>query len=152
MRDDINSIIQELERLKLENARLKSLLSLHGIMIESGHSTKPAMSQLSLEEKVALFRSLFRGREDVFARRWFSTTTGKSGYQPICSREWNSEFCDKKKYKCAECPNREFQTLGYADIYRHLEGKDPNGQDVIGAYAILEDNSGHGQMSVSPFI
>lgn len=29
----------------------------------------------------------------------------------------------------------------YEDIYRHLEGKDPDGQDVIGAYAILADNN-----------
>lgn len=96
---------------------------------------------MSLEEKVALFRNLFQGREDVFARRWFSPTTGKSGYQPVCAREWNREYCDKKKFKCAECPNREFQPLGYDDIYRHLEGKDPNGRDVIGVYAILPDNT-----------
>lgn len=88
-----------------------------------------------------MFRSLFQGREDVFARRWFSASTGKSGYQPVCAREWNREYCDKKKYKCAECPNREFQPLGYNDIYRHLEGKDQNGRDVVGVYAILPDNS-----------
>ena len=39
--------------------------------------------RLSLEEKVALFRSLFRGREDVFARRWYSRASDKSGYQPV---------------------------------------------------------------------
>nr|WP_303661596.1 DEAD/DEAH box helicase family protein [Bacteroides intestinalis] len=77
----------------------------------------------------------------MFARRWFSNSTGKSGYQPVCSREWNREFCDKKKFKCTECPNREFQPLGYNDIYRHLEGKDPNGRDVVGVYAILPDNT-----------
>ena len=52
-----------------------------------------------------------------------------------------SGIFDKKKFKCAECPNREFQTLGYNDIYRHLEGKDPNGRDVVGVYAILPDNT-----------
>lgn len=137
---NINSILQELERLKAENARLKSLLADHGIPLIK-EQPKPSSPQLSLDEKVALFRSLFRGREDVFARRWYSPTSGKSGYQPVCSREWNREFCDKKKYKCAECPNREFQPLGYNDIYRHLEGKDPNGKDVVGVYAILEDNT-----------
>ena len=45
------------------------------------------MFTLSTDEKVALFRSLFRGREDVFARRWFSASSGKSGYQPVCSNE-----------------------------------------------------------------
>lgn len=133
--------INELDRLRAENARLRALLTRHGIAADEPESALPQKPPLTLEEKVALFRSLFQGREDVFARRWFSPTTGKSGYQPVCSREWNREFCDKKKYKCAECPNREFQPLGYNDIYRHLEGKGPNGRDVVGVYAILEDST-----------
>lgn len=131
--------IDELKRLKTENDRLRALLTKHGIVVEE--PTSSVVSMLSLQEKVALFRSLFKGREDVFARRWFSASTGKSGYQPVCAREWNREYCDKKKYKCAECPNREFQPLGYNDIYRHLEGKDQNGRDVVGVYAIFPDNS-----------
>lgn len=130
----------ELKRLRAENARLRALLAQHGIAADEPEPT-PRKPVLSLEEKVALFRSLFQGREDVFARRWFSPTTGKSGYQPVCAREWSREYCDKKKFKCAECPNREFQPLGYDDIYRHLEGKDPNGRDVVGVYAILPDNT-----------
>ena len=31
--------------------------------------------------------------------------------------------------------------MGYNDIYRHLEGKKPNGRDVVGVYAIFPDNS-----------
>ena len=131
--------IDELKRLRAENARLRALLTKHGIVVEE--PTSSVVSTLSLQEKVALFRSLFKGREDVFARRWFSASTGKSGYQPVCAREWNREYCDKKKYKCAECPNREFHPLGYNDIYRHLEGKDQNGRDVVGVYAIFPDNS-----------
>lgn len=131
----------ELKRLRAENMRLRALLARHGIAADEPTSSIPQKPSLSLEEKVNLFRSLFQGREDVFARRWFSPTTGKIGYQPVCSREWNREYCNKKKYKCAECPNREFQPLGYKDIYRHLEGKDPNGRDVVGVYAILEDNT-----------
>lgn len=131
----------ELSRLRAENARLRALLACHGIAADEPEPMSPQKSVLSLEEKVALFRNLFQGREDVFARRWFSPTTGKSGYQPVCAREWSREYCDKKKFKCAECPNREFQPLGYSDIYRHLEGKDPNGRDVVGVYAILPDNT-----------
>lgn len=133
--------IYELDRLRAENARLRALLTRHGIEADEPESALPRNPVLSLEEKVALFRSLFQGREDVFARRWFNPTTGKSGYQPACSREWNREFCDKKKYKCSDCPNREFQPLGYDDIYRHLEGKDLNGRDIVGIYAILPDNT-----------
>ena len=97
-------------------------------------------SDLSLEERVNLFRSLFRGREDVFARRWESRNSGKSGYQPVCRREWQSQYCDKKKYKCAECPNREFEPLAYKHIYRHLEGRDPDCRDVVGLYAITAND------------
>ena len=57
--------------------------------------------KLSIEERVAIFHSLFKGREDVFAQRWFSKTTAKSGYQPVCINEWRRGVCDKKKFKCA---------------------------------------------------
>ena len=127
----------ENEYLHKEVDRLQSLLSSKG-----ASSTLPAMKQhLSLEEKVDVFRNLFKGREDIFARRWYSRTSGKSGYQPVCRNEWDRRLCDKKKYKCTECPNRSFKPLEYEDIYRHLEGKSSDGQDVIGAYAILTDNT-----------
>ena len=80
----------ELEKLRVENARLRALLAKHGIVVEE--PTSSVVSTLSLEKKVALFRSLFQGREDVFARRWFSSSLGKSGYQPVCAREWNREY------------------------------------------------------------
>lgn len=139
-----DDLLREIARLQDEIAHLKSILDKHGIVY--GHSETPYFRPnpkvvLSLEEKVALFRSLFKGREDVFARRWFSTSTGKSGYQPVCLREWNPVYCNKKKFKCAECPNREFRALDYEDVYRHLEGKDMLGCDVIGVYAILGDNT-----------
>ena len=127
----------ENECLHKEIDRLQSLLSNKGAL-----STLPIIKQhLSLEEKVDVFRNLFKGREDVFARRWYSRTSGKSGYQPVCRNEWDMKLCDKKKYKCTECPNRSFKPLEYEDIYRHLEGKSPEGQDVIGSYAILADNT-----------
>ena len=76
----------ELRRLRVENARLRALLLHHGIAIDDLTPSKPQRAVLSLEEKVKLFRSLFRGREYVFARRWHSSATGKSGYQPECAR------------------------------------------------------------------
>jgi len=96
--------------------------------------------KLSLDEKIALFRNFFKGRDDVFARRWFNKATEKGGYQPVCINEWRRGICDKKKHKCAECPNRNFATLTNQDIYRHLEGKDENGCDVIGLYVVTSDN------------
>ena len=132
-----NKLLKENESLHKEINRLKALLDNKDISV-----TQPVMRRhLSLEEKVDVFRNLFKGREDVFARRWYSRTSGKSGYQPVCRNEWNRQLCEKKRYKCAECPNRLFKPLEYEDIYRHLEGKTLEGQDVIGVYAILADNT-----------
>ncbi len=56
------------------------------------------------EAKIALFRSLFRGREDVYPRRFESRKTGKFGYSPACANEWVRGVCEKPRIKCAECP------------------------------------------------
>ena len=148
---DVSVLTLRIQELEKENARLKAILDKNGIEYESfvsktcetNHLGATAVStyQLTLHEKVALFQSLFQGREDVFARRWYSNTTQKSGYQPVCTREWNREFCDKRKYKCADCPNRQFAPLAYNDFFNHLAGKDAWGRDVIGLYPIRKDNT-----------
>lgn len=149
---DADTIMRKLHELEEENKRLKSLLTKNGIPFEgcthdSGISVSKSIVpitsfvHLSLQAKVELFQSIFKGRDDVFAKRWYSDTTKKSGYQPVCEREWNSEFCNKRKYKCAECPNRQFATLSYKYIYNHLAGKDNYGRDVVGLYPLLNDNT-----------
>jgi len=60
------------------------------------------------KQKITIFRSLFRGREDVFPRRFESKRTGKSGYQLVCRNEWIRPFCQKPKIKCGECEKRDF--------------------------------------------
>ena len=130
-------LLERIKELETENVELKRRLGEDVVPIKQ----EPyAMQTLSLQEKVGLFRSLFRGREDVFARRWFSKATGKAGYQPVCQNEWG-QLCDKRKFKCAECPNRQFSPLTDNDFYRHLEGKDVDGRDVIGLYVLNEDNT-----------
>lgn len=146
-----NKLLRQYEVLHKENEVLKSLLKIHGIEYETRMKedmNKPIYSlvsvptiTLSIDERIRLFQSLFKGREDVFARRWFSKTTGKSGYQPVCINEWKQGICDKKKYRCAMCPNRNFAPLTTQDMYRHLEGKDEYCCDVVGLYAIMQDNS-----------
>ena len=42
--------------------------------------------------KIALFRSLFRGREDVYPRRFESRKTGKAGYAPRARTSGFAEF------------------------------------------------------------
>lgn len=146
-----NKLLRQYEVLHKENEVLKSLLKIHGIEYETRMKedmNKPIYSlvsvptiTLSIDERIRLFQSLFKGREDVFARRWFSKTTGKSGYQPVCINEWKQGICDKKKYRCVICPNRNFAPLTTQDMYRHLEGKDEYCCDVVGLYAIMQDNN-----------
>jgi superfamily II DNA or RNA helicase/very-short-patch-repair endonuclease len=92
--------------------------------------------------KVALFRSLFRGREDVYARRFESRKTGRAGYQPACANEWARGLCDKPRIKCADCPNRRFLPVTDEVIRWHLSGRDDQGRDfVAGVYPMLEDET-----------
>lgn len=93
----------------------------------------------STDDKVNLFVSLFRGRNDVYARRWFSHKTGKSGYQPVCLNEWEHGLCDKKKYKCTNCPSRNLAVLSNKAIFAHLSGKSQTGTDVVGLYPMETD-------------
>jgi superfamily II DNA or RNA helicase/very-short-patch-repair endonuclease len=96
----------------------------------------------SPSEKIALFRSLFRGREDVYPRRFESRKTGKAGYAPACANEWVRGVCEKPKIKCAECPNRRFLPVTDEVIRLHLSGRDELGRDfVMGVYAMLLDET-----------
>jgi superfamily II DNA or RNA helicase len=94
------------------------------------------------EDKVALFRSLFRGRDDVYPRRFESRKTGKSGYAPACANEWVKGVCEKPRIKCAECPHRRFLHVTDEVIRYHLSGQDGNGWDfTIGVYPMLLDET-----------
>jgi len=96
----------------------------------------------SSEDKIALFRSLFRGREDVYPRRFESRKTGRSGYAPACANEWVRGICEKPRIKCAECPNRRFLPVTDDVIRWHLSGSDANGQPfVAGVYPLLQDET-----------
>ncbi len=94
------------------------------------------------EAKIALFRSLFRGRDDVYPRRFESRKTGKSGYQPACGNEWVPGVCEKPRIKCAACPHQQF--LGVTDevVRWHLSGQDDSGRDfAMGVYPLLRDET-----------
>jgi superfamily II DNA or RNA helicase len=91
------------------------------------------------EEKIALFMSLFRGREDAYAKRWYSTTKKTSGYSPVCLNEWAAGICDKKRNKCAVCPNRKLAPLDNDAIFQHLSGNNPHAADVVGLYPMTTD-------------
>jgi len=89
--------------LQTENARLVALLEANGIdwrlPPEPLASVEMEASNLSTDQKVALFRRLFQGRTDVYPSRWESKTTGKAGYAPACANEWRAGVCEKPRIK-----------------------------------------------------
>lgn len=114
------------------------------IDIWQSHTVKPISEfnkYASPDEKIALFKSLFIGREDVYAKRFYNTKTGNSGYVPACANEWVQGVCDKKAYKCAACPNKSFFAVNSRAIYNHLKGDDAFCRDVIGTYVMLPDET-----------
>jgi hypothetical protein len=94
------------------------------------------------EAKIALFRALFRGRDDVYARRFESRKTGKSGYSPACANEWAPGVCDKPRIKCAVCSHQRFLPVTDDTVRWHLSGRDDARHDfVMGAYPLLRDET-----------
>jgi superfamily II DNA or RNA helicase/very-short-patch-repair endonuclease len=100
------------------------------------------MRNSSPETKIALFRSLFRGREDVYPRRFESRKTGRTGYQPACANEWLRGLCDKPRAKCGDCANRRLLPVTDEVVRWHLSGQDDGGHDfVMGVYSMLSDET-----------
>lgn len=104
----------------------------------------PAISsvtrQSSPQEKIHLFKSIFAGRDDVFALRWFNQKTNKSGYSPVCANKWQSGKCDLKKVSCSKCPYKSLVKLDDRFLFNHLAGKNENACDVIGLYPLMNGN------------
>jgi superfamily II DNA or RNA helicase/very-short-patch-repair endonuclease len=98
----------------------------------------------SPDAKIALFRSLFQGREDVYPRRFESRKTGRSGYLPACANEWVRGVCDKPRIKCGACPSRRLLPVTDEVVRWHLSGRDAQGREfVMGVYPMLQDETCH---------
>ena len=155
LRRQLEEVTAERDKLLAENRRLrrdysispqkpgKVSLSPASMRPDSLPVTgKPATGSLivnnesPLSEKVRLFRSLFRGREDVFARLWWSQKSQRVGYSPVCRHEWNPAWCDKPRVKCGDCPNQDFTPVTDEVIQDHLEGR-----HTIGIYPLLSDET-----------
>jgi len=88
-------------------------------------------------EKISLFMSLFKGRDDVYAKRWQSKD-GRSGYAPVCLNEWKSGLCRKPTIKCFDCPHKSYDVLDEKVIEAHLRGS-----VVAGIYPMCQDDTCH---------
>ncbi|WP_326491244.1 TOTE conflict system archaeo-eukaryotic primase domain-containing protein [Paraburkholderia sp. HD33-4] len=139
-------LLVELTRLQAENSHLAVLLRdsvpAHGqLKTAVSGNPLPAMrsagtSTLSPQQKVHLFRSLFRGRTDVYPLRWESRNSGKSGYAPACANEWCTGICEKPRIRCADCVHRVLLPLDDQVIYSHLAG-----DHTVGLYPLMPDGT-----------
>ena len=114
--------------------RLKALLAKLGTLQQSV-SGAPVSPQTNAQ-KVALFRSLFRGRTDVFPTHWQNSKKQTTGYAPACANEWVRGVCEKPRVKCGECPNQAFIAVTDQVIIDHLRGR-----HIAGVYPLLEDET-----------
>ncbi|MFN0077433.1 MAG: TOTE conflict system archaeo-eukaryotic primase domain-containing protein [Prosthecobacter sp.] len=90
--------------------------------------------------KIALFRSLFHGRVEVYPRRFESTKSGKSGYSPVCGNEWVRGICEKPRIKCGDCAHQRWLPVTDEVVRMHLSGADERGREfVAGVYPMLLD-------------
>ena len=123
-------LLEKIKKLEKENKELKEKLygKVDVKIKETSKETKP----ISTEEKIKIFMEIFKGRTDIYAKRWTSNKTGKSGYSPVCLNEFNIYKCDKKRVKCNNCAFRELQPLTEEAILKHLQGK-----ITIGIYPLL---------------
>lgn len=143
-RPSYEELLAENMRLRAEIAELRRRAGIDPVREASSpapNNTGKVTRHSSPEEKIAFFMRLFAGRMDVYARRWVSRKSGRSGYSPVCGNEWIPGVCERPKVKCAVCPNRHLLPLAKDAIYRHLLGKDPDGGDVVGVYPMLADET-----------
>lgn len=125
---EIDARLAELEQEKKQLLALREQLQ----QPPSNTSDSPLYSP---EQKIAIFRGLFRGRADIFANRW-QNKQGRSGYSVACNNEWVQGICHKPRIKCQDCNHRQFTELNDQIIYRHLAG-----QQVVGLYPLMHDNT-----------
>src|ERR1019366_4892673 len=105
-----DSDLSELERLRRENAELRQQLGLAvaeapvqswAVTVELPLEDRslPTLGKASaVEDKIKLFRSLFRGREDVYAVRWENERSGKKGYKPASDDPWSPRKDQPRTY------------------------------------------------------
>ena len=138
---------EENKALRAEIERLRKVLASNGLTSASALTNRhnsdlrvvpkqPEDRHERARERIGLFRNLFRGREDIHARRWTSAD-GRSGYTPAALMDWgaihSSNPEDRKK---VARQTRTFLPLTDAAVENHLLGK-----ETIGVYPLLPDET-----------
>jgi superfamily II DNA or RNA helicase len=146
LKSEFEKVMLECTRLKEENKKLRNQLGLAikdedakhrlSVKVQKGNYSPETVNKYSSpSEKIKLYSTLFKGREDIYAARWESKN-GKVGYSPVCTNEWRKGICEKSKVKCSECNNRVFRKFDDRIIGEHLSGS-----VIIGIYPLLKDET-----------
>ncbi len=135
---------KENEKLRAENNYLQECLrkNVASTVNDPAHSIKQLTDYTCVHQnspapqKVELFMSYFKGRTDIYARRWVNNKKGTAGYSPVCANEWRKGVCHKPKVKCIACQNKAFIPYDKEAAEAHLMG-----HKEIGVYPLLEDET-----------
>ena len=126
-----------LVRIEALRSQLPSTSSpTEGSSPETSHVSGTPAGPASAAEKIALFRSLFRGRQDIFPARFVSRKTGKGGYAPACTNKFVPGVCELPRVRCGDCENQAFVPVTDTSILDHLQGR-----HVIGLHPMLPDET-----------
>ena len=146
----LKSALAEGQRLREEVHRLKAILAQHSIPFQELTAPQSAserylptpsdIAQLGTlshnPAKIVLFRSLFRGREDVYAERW-RTKDGTWAYRPAGKKDWQAVLASRpSEHKKVDRQTRTLYAVTDDVIRQHLTGK-----KTIGTYPLLLDET-----------
>lgn len=155
--DTIKSLQSRIQALEDENRLLKERLEEAGISyadIVSGDAEGVVelydpdqgarIKKFDVTDKIAsdFFMMFCRGRKDVYDLRYTNPKTGKNGYYTQCFNRWDRGCHIQKKdgVRCKDCELRAYKPVTLPLIKAHMNGTDPNGNDVVAIYPMLENN------------
>lgn len=155
--DLINSLQSRIQALEDENRLLKERLDEAGVsyadivsgdaegVVELYDSDQGArIKKFDVTDKIAsdFFMMFCRGRKDLYDLRYTNPKTGKNGYYTQCFNRWDRGCHIQKKdgVRCKDCELRAYKPVTLPLIKAHMNGTDPNGNDVVAIYPMLENN------------
>jgi len=155
--DLINSLQSRIQALEDENRLLKERLDEAGVSyadIVSGDAEGVVelydpdqgarIKKFDVTDKIAsdFFMMFCRGRKDLYDLRYTNPKTGKNGYYTQCFNRWDRGCHIQKKdgVRCKDCELRAYKPVTLPLIKAHMNGTDPNGNDVVAIYPMLENN------------
>ncbi len=133
----LNETLEECERLREEVRRLESELGIRRPSVPEPCGPAEIIAPATKADRVTLFRSLFRGREDVYAQRIQFKKTGLWGYVPHGERDWDAlRAARPEDKKDVDIQTRKLYPLTDKVIELHLSGK-----MTSGLYPLLADET-----------